>query len=671
MAATATQRLRRLFVRSALVAAACTALLALLFARTGAYTWLEAGTYDARSRFAARTRTADPRIVILDVDNPSFDNLKDALGRWPWSRAIWTETVRYLKGGHPRAIAFDVIFEGPESNEVDSDFTGQIQQAGNVLLAYAFNQAEADPDAPEVVQRRQLIARAAAPVTANTIGEPYDPQKYALSVPLNQLGSVAAGLGSVNASLDDDGITRRVILANRYGDETLPSLAARAASMGAGQPEWVSFTRDGHDAVAGNIRVPVDADGRLLLAWPRGGSDAYERIPFSNLVCSIYPSKCGADVKRYPRDYFRDKIVIVGASAIGAYEVRPTPFDAHAPGFIAHATAIDNLLHNQGVRLAPRWLLPVVVIVFSFLAAWLLIRITAASRAFALVIVLAGAYTAIAFFALSRASLWVPLVGPLVALGVSFAATSGLRYATTGRELRRTRGTLDRYMAPQLVEYVLDHLGEIQFAGEKRELTILFSDVRNFTTLTEGTDPLELIALLNEYLHEMTECIFKYHGVVDKFIGDGILAYWGAFTPGKNHALLAAQSALEMFERLRALNARWAEQGRQNIDIGVGINTGEVIFGNVGAGKKIEFTVIGDPVNLAARLESLNKQYHAHIIISDFTLAKLGDKANVKALGGVTVKGKTVESTIFELIGLSEDGAAVPDKTELHQSQKA
>jgi len=199
------------------------------------------------------------------------------------------------------------------------------------------------------------------------------------------------------------------------------------------------------------------------------------------------------------------------------------------------------------------------------------------------------------------------------------------------------------------VGYVLNHLEEINLAGEKRELTIFFSDVRNFTTITEQSDPIELIALLNEYLTAMTEIIFKHDGIVDKFIGDGILAYWGAFTPGKNHALLAAKASLEMTRRLEELNREWQSVGRQPISIGIGLNTGEVIFGNVGSGKKVEFTVIGDAVNLASRLEGLNKQFGTSIIISESTRSRLGDAAVVRPLGGVQVKGKTVETQVYEL----------------------
>jgi adenylate cyclase len=307
------------------------------------------------------------------------------------------------------------------------------------------------------------------------------------------------------------------------------------------------------------------------------------------------------------------------------------------------------------MRTAPRWYLPLAVALLAAAGTWLCTRIASGLRGVLAIVAVLAAYALAVYAAFAYGRLWLPLVAPGFALAFSYLSASAVRFATVGRELRRTRGTLDRYISPQLVDYVLENLETVELGGQKRELTILFSDVRNFTTLSEKSDPTELIKLLNEYLEAMTEIIFKHDGVVDKFIGDGILAYWGAFTPGKNHALLAARASLEMLERLEQLNRGWKEQGRNPIAIGIGVNTGEVVFGNVGSGKKIEFTVIGDPVNLAARLEGQNKDFGTSIIISEFTRAMLGDAARVRRLGGVKVKGKTVETEVFELVGL-EDG---------------
>src|SRR5262249_20877951 len=209
---------------------------------------------------------------------------------------------------------------------------------------------------------------------------------------------------------------------------------------------------------------------------------------------------------------------------------------------------------------------------------------------------------------------------------------------------------------PQLVRYVMDHLDSFRFDGDKRKLTILFSDVRSFTTLTEKSDPVRLLKQLNEYLAAMTDIIFQYDGIVDKFIGDGIMAHWGAFTPERPNATLAARAALDMIAKLRELNRNWEAAGFPALDIGIGLNTAEVIFGNVGAAKKLDFTAIGDGVNLASRLESENKVFKTHIIISESTLEELGEAAQVNPLGAVVVKGKTVGVQIFELKSLADSG---------------
>jgi len=256
-------------------------------------------------------------------------------------------------------------------------------------------------------------------------------------------------------------------------------------------------------------------------------------------------------------------------------------------------------------------------------------------------------------FLLYAHSIWLPMSAPMLAAAVSFTGNTAFRYITVDRELSRTRGTLERYVSPQLVRYVMDNLDSIRFDGQKRKLTIFFSDVRSFTTLTEKSDPVRLLKQLNEYLEAMTDIIFKYDGIADKFIGDGIMAHWGAFTPDRPNAALAARAALDMMEKLGELNRHWEATGFPALDIGIGLNTAEVIFGNVGTGKKLDFTAIGDGVNLAARLESENKARKTHIIISEATLQELGDAAQVNPLGEVVVKGKTVGVQIFELKGLA------------------
>lgn len=643
MASTHTVRARRRFLRGALLAAALSAALVLALAPTRPAEWLEAGSYDARARWAARPGAADPNIVLIDIDTASFDRLRDKLGRWPWTRLVWAQVVDHVGKGKPRAIVFDVFFAGAsEDANADSAFAAAIHGAGNVVLAYTFSSQDeiefSTPDTAAIDAKWKLLDREARGGERGEFVSVVARPTLPLNTPLPLLAEAAAGLGAANATVDPDGIIRRVPLWFSAGESSYPSVGMRAAMLASGQSAF---------------RSPRDRDGRLLLRWHGNATSdpelapglfAYQRIPLRELA-------------NHPSEYFRDKIVIVGASAPGIQDVHPTPFSEVTPGFLAHATAIDNLLRGEGIRPAAPWVLVLAVLVMAALGSALLLRASLGWDV-AVALVVAAGYVALCFFAFARWSYWLPLVAPLAAFSFAFVSTGAVRYATTGRELRRTRGTLDRYISPQLVHYVLEHLDQINLGGERRELTIFFSDVRNFTTMTEKSDPAELIALLNEYLEAMTEIVFEHDGIVDKFIGDGILAYWGAFTPGKNHAELAARAALRMLARVEELNVAWQRQGRQTIAIGIGLNTGEVVFGNVGSGKKVEFTVIGDAVNLAARLESLNKEFGTSIIISEHTLERIRDIAQARALGGVKVKGKTVETQVYELQAIAPPRSA-------------
>jgi adenylate cyclase len=398
--------------------------------------------------------------------------------------------------------------------------------------------------------------------------------------------------------------------------------------------------------------LPVDGAGNYVVRWHGDTLTSYKHVPLWEVICSIYPSQCDADVKHHDASEFRGKVVIVGASAAGSYEVRPTAVSETAPGMFVLATAIDNVLHNQAIRQTGWPVALALMVLLAALPAWAVLHYRSITGPLAVTVGAMAGYTAVCFFAYSHAH-WLPMSAPLLAGALSFTGNTAFRYLTVDRELSRTRGTLERYVSPQLVSYVMDHLGEFNFKGEKRKLTILFSDVRSFTTLTESSDPAKLLEQLNEYLEAMTDIIFRYDGIVDKFIGDGIMAHWGAFTPNSNNARLAAQAALEMMARLAKLNEHWVATGRPALDHGIGLNTDMVIFGNVGTGKKVDFTAIGDGVNLAARLESSNKEYKTHIIISASTLHDLGDEARVRGLGSIVVKGKTVGVEIFELLGLN------------------
>jgi adenylate cyclase len=660
-------KVQREFLVGVCIAVAVAAVAMLVLARAPAGVWLENGTLDERARLGAKPTQADPRIVIIDIDNASLEALEDKLGRWPWTRRVWTEVIRYVSRGQPKAIAVDAIFGGAESDAVDQEFGAVMRQGGATVLGFTFVPTEMEESGGDANRKLAALAGHRATADANggaAFGAPIDAKHYFPNLPELVLVQGAAGLGALNALPDGDGVMRSVGVEMSYGGHAYDSLDSRAVQQALSAPvawDGNGGLLGGHYAVVAGRKIPVGDDGRMLLAW-RGGSNVYPRLPIWQVICSIYPTQCPPDVQHYPPSYFTGKIVLIGASATASYDVHPTPFATTAPGVVVHATAIDDLLNGVAIRASPFWLLAVLTILMAAAGGAALYFLRHLTRSILVVAAIEAAYIALCLLAYEYAHLALPVAAPGLALLISFGAATAARYVTTGRQLRQTRGMLDRYMSPQLVEYVMANLGDLSLKGDKRELTILVSDVRNFTTMTERSDPLELIALLDEYFAAMTEIIFRHNGIVDKFIGDGILAYWGAFTPQINHAAEAAQAAVEMIERVGELNKSWAAQGRQTIAIGVGVNTGTVIFGNIGKGKKIEFTVIGDAVNLAARLEGLNKEFGTSIIVSEFTQQRIADVARTRPLGGYRVKGKTVETTVFALEGWGAGEAA--DRTE-------
>ncbi len=615
----------------------------------GSLDWLENRSSDWRVKATVNPAKADHSIVIIDIDNVSYREISESIGRWPWTRRIWTELLHYISPGRPKLILFDILFGGQEP-QADAGFAAAIRSAGNVILPFAFTSAEVKTDTKTVPPHQALVT-----VTGSTPVAELKLSEWSLNVPNDLFSSAIAGSGSILSDPDRDGIWRRLPLVARYDGRNWATLWL-AAAMKLNGATGAQF--ENGEFRAGPIRLPVDGAGNYVVHWNGTPITAYARIPLWEMVCSMQAEMCDKDAKRHPASEFQGKIVFIGASAAGSYELRPTAVSETAPGFFVLTTALDNLLHNDAIWRPPEALTMLLIVLLAVLPAWSVAATRSITIPLAVTFGALAIYGGICFLFYAH-SVWLPMSAPMLAAAVSFTGNTAFRYLTVDRELSRTRGTLERYVSPQLVKYVMDNLDSIRFDGQKRRLTIFFSDVRSFTTLTEKSDPVRLLKQLNEYLEAMTDIIFKYDGIADKFIGDGIMAHWGAFTPDRPNAALAARAALDMMDKLAELNRHWEATGFPALDIGIGLNTAEVIFGNVGTGKKLDFTAIGDGVNLAARLESENKVYKTHIIISEATLEELGGAAQVNPLGSVVVKGKTVGVQIFELKGLA-DSAVTP-----------
>jgi adenylate cyclase len=535
-----------------------------------------------------------PEILIVGIDEHSFQDLKKA---WPWPRSYHAKIVRKLKAAEARLIVFDVLFAEPNNSEDDQFFTDAIREAGNVILATTVEFSES------------------AQVASQILVQPYEPFRKA-----------ALAMGLTLVTPDGDGIVRRFHC--HLGDEeTIPKIVA------------LSYRP--------NLVIPSHLCGLIQFTGPPGH---IKTISYSRLLEESEPSLSA---------HIHDKIVligrIVGASPTPLADAFYTPFFARTgqlmSGVEIHGQVIHTLLNrNWGQELgllARLGFCLIVLMLFGFLV----VRVSP----FAAMGVLVGFILLIfglSFYLFLYLNLWWPPVLLSGGLAVVYAGHIFAHYWLESREKRWLRQAFGQYVSDSLVEAIIASPERLQLGGEEVEATILFADLVGFSSMAENTAPKELIRLLNEYFSTMTEIILAHRGTVDKFIGDAIMAFWGAPLPLADHAVLACETALEMQAAMRPLQEGWEAQGFPRISTRIGLHTGPVVAGNVGSKKRFNYTVMGDTVNLAARLERANKFYSTEIMLSEATYRRLANTFLVRELDLVQVRGRAQPVTIYELISL-------------------
>jgi adenylate cyclase len=428
-----------------------------------------------------------------------------------------------------------------------------------------------------------------------------------------------------------------------------PSLAVQAVRLAAGVAPQGMTLDFGRTLNVGSMSAPLDPRDRLLINYA-GPGGTFRHLSAVDLMSG----KLGPDA-------VRDRIVFIGATAAGTYDLRVTPTSPIMPGVEKHANVAANVLSGRFLR-RPDWVELVEmagIAGFPFVLAWLLPRLRPVVSLGAVLAVWGAVFAAVhlAF----RGGLWLPVVYPTLALGLTFVGITVYRLLTEERQRLWTKRAFQRFVSPEVVEQIMDNPAALQFGGEVRSLTVLFTDIRDFTGFTERHQPQEVVQMLHEYLTRMVDQVLVQQGTLDKFIGDAVMAIFGAPLPQPDHAERACRAALGMIRELDVLQARWAAEGREPFRMGVGINTGEMVVGNLGSEQLFDYTVVGDGVNLAARLESLNKEYKTTkpIIISESTYLAAKDVLDVVRLGEVTVKGKSRPVVIYELRGLRDAGEQV------------
>ncbi len=624
----------------------------------GTFATLENKSLDWRFRAFTQVRRP-PEIVIIALDDTSFDS-QDFLanfGRWPPRRLLYAGLVHYLNEWGAKAIGFDLLFQGADPHAGDDQqFVRALGEKKNVVLGFALNQGtfrEANPAAQ--ARMRERLQQFAVPVEG---GQALSLPEYSgVDLPEDQLLEAVPAIGCVTVRSDADGPVRRVTplfrFRNHYFTSLSLALARRAIPGAAAQPLEIG---PGPSLLFAGHRLPLDHHGRMMIRW-YGPAYTFKRYSVWKVFNAALAYDNGQKSEVSPQD-FKNKIVLIGATAVGAADFRPTAFSDTFAGVELQATVLANLLRGDSLRSTRPAVEASAIVLMALLMAGLVYSLDSALLYSLLALAAGTAYFGAACWLFGSESLWVPMVAPLSGGGLAFLSSTLTRYATEGREKRQYRKTLMKYLSPSLVETIMADLDWASLRAEKKTLTVLFSDVRGFTTFSEKYPPETVIATLNEHLNMMVSVIFKYQGTLDKFVGDCVMAFWGAPLAQPNHAELACRAALEMIEGLEKLNEKWQSEGRPTLHIGVGINTGEMLFGNIGSEQRMDFTVIGDSVNLGARLESSTKELKASIVISEATYQQVRERAAVRPLGEIHVKGKQQGIVVYELQGMGGSSPA-------------
>jgi len=628
------------------------ALLMLGANRLGWFETVENKTVDWRFRTFTQPGRASRDIVIVALDDSSFAApvMIENFGRWPWRRQLFAILVHYLHECGAKVIGVDLTFEGKDPHQGDDALFAQaISEQRDVVLALAMNMSAwhfTDPAAARALEDRvkPYAWQVEQEIPVNFI------TYTGVDLSHDPFVKASAGLGSIAIQPDPDGPTRKISPLQRFQNRLYPMFSLLLASKFLDQAPNPAIL-PGPALAVSSRRAPLDAQGRLLIRW-YGGFQTYKYYH----VWQVFNSALALDTgekPEIPSEAFRNKIVLIGPTATGISDLHPNPFSPTYPGVELHATVIDNFLHNDFMRESGSPTRVLAILGMALVTAGVVYAFSSATVYSLIGLFISLLYGATACFYFERHNLWVPLVAPLAACGTAFLGATLTRYATEGREKRQYRKTLMKYLSPQLVETIMSDFEWASLRAEKKTLTVLFSDVRGFTTFSENFPPETVIATLNEHLNMMVSVIFKYQGTLDKFVGDCVMAFWGAPLPQPNHAELAGRAALEMIEGLEKLNQKWQSEGRPTLHIGVGINTGEMLFGNIGSEQRMDFTVIGDSVNLGSRLESSTKELKASIVISEATYREIRDLAEVRPLGEILVKGKAQKIVVYELLGMA------------------
>jgi len=573
-----------------LIVGVALAALAFLISHIGLLDDLELKTLDLRFRVRGPI-ARQTQIVLISIDQDSFDELRLP---WPWPRNIHADLIRKLTQAGSKIIAFDILFTEPKPDpKEDQELAMAIKDAGNVILGA--DHAEVPSD--------------------------FGP-KTIFNLPIPEIRDNALGYGMVNLIRSGDGIVRSAEPMVPFQDREIPSFAVRIVQV---------LRRD--------MTSRQFSHNPLLINF-RGPARTFPIVPYHRVLKEeIEPT------------FFRDKIVLIGAFADSLHDVFPTPYSASQPmaGVEIQANLVETLMDGRfivavhGVR---HW---AVFLILTLGVISLSLQLTPL-KTFAVVSMLTAMFAFACVWAFVQYRMWFPMMPSLVGIVFTYGGLTLLSYVREQRERLRYRAEFKKYVSPEVVEEILKNRDGLALGGKRRHITVLFSDVRGFTGISEKIAPEQVVAFLDEYFAQVTQIIFNHHGTVDKFMGDGLMAFFGAPIAHDDDAARAVRAGLEIIRMVEEKSAEWAKFLGRPLAIGVGINSGDAVVGRIGSTLHSNYTAIGDTVNLASRLEALTKELALPLLVSEATVAELSEKTMLTPLQHVKVVGRDTPVLVYTAV---------------------
>ncbi len=660
----------------------------LLFSGISFLDSIELKTYDSRFRSRGQ-RQPSPAVVLALVDEKSLDTE----GRWPWPRSRLATLVDILSQDGAKVIGFDIGFLEPDENsqlefvdqfgqKVDAlaiqnpqlaDFINERRQHADndlalanaikqssaaVVLGYFFHMSKDDLELEqnEINQQLKQISASKYPLVMYEDPDAVVPflTAYASESNLDRFAAAAASSGFFTLRSDQDGVVRWMPLIIQGGEDLFPPLPISTVWHYLDRPQMtVKVGRYGVDGIQmGKRFIPTDESGQLLINYLGPKPKIFPHVSISDILSGKVASGT-----------FKDKLVLIGATATGTYDLRSTPVSAVYPGVAIHATVIDNILTQDFITKPDwSWIFDLfAVIILGVLIGVALPRMSAVKG----LLVAAGLfvlYIVMARWLFINAGVWLNVVYPLLALSTSYTALTLYDYVTEERERKKVKGAFGHYVSPVVINEMLKDPGRLQLGGEEKILTVLFSDLQGFTSYSERYTPHQMIELLSDYYARMTEQIFACEGMLKEYVGDELMAIFGAPVEQSDHAKRACAAALAMREHRAALCEEWAKIGRPPMIARTGVNSGLMLVGNLGSKYRFAYGVLGDHVNLGSRLEGLNKAYKTEILIGENTAELVEKSFLLREVDMVQVVGREQSVRIYELLAAA--GTSLPDDQE-------